>query len=142
MVSDGDVELITRMLREWNSGDIEALLDVFDSEVEVHPALRTFLASMVYRGHDGVRMWFEEAHEPWAEMQAEPEQFIDADGRIVVVIALHARVPGGQVDVDARIAHVISIRDGHIVRLDGYEDPNQALAAVAQGTDTGPGAYL
>jgi hypothetical protein len=44
-VADADVELITRMLHEWNSGDVEALLEVFDPEVEVLPALRTFLAS-------------------------------------------------------------------------------------------------
>jgi hypothetical protein len=44
-VADVDVELITRMLREWNSGGVEALLEVFDPEVEVRPALRAFLAS-------------------------------------------------------------------------------------------------
>ena len=130
MAADADVELITRMLREWNSGDVNALLEVFDPEVEVHPALSTFMASMVYHGHDGVRTWFEETNEPWAELQAEPERFIDADERTVVVIALHARVPGGHVDVDAKIAHVVTIRDGRIVRLDGYDDPDAALAAV------------
>jgi ketosteroid isomerase-like protein len=130
MAAEGDVELITRMLRGWNSGDVETLLEVFDRDVEVRPALRTFLASMVYRGHDGVRTWFEETNEPWAEMQAEPERFIDAGGRTVVVIALHARVPGGHVDVGARIAHVVTVRDGRIVQLDGYDDPDAALAAV------------
>jgi ketosteroid isomerase-like protein len=130
MVADADVELIARMIREWNSGDVDALLDVFDSEVEVRPALSTFLASMVYRGHDGVRSWYAETNEPWAELQAEPERFIDAGECTVVVISLHARVPGGTVDVDAEIAHVVTIRDGRIVRLDGYDEPDAALAAV------------
>ena len=129
-VADADVELITRMLRTWNSGEVDALLEVFDPAVEVRPALRTCLASMVYRGHDGVRAWFEETNEPWAELQAEPERFIDAGERTVVVVALHARVPGGRVDVTAEIAHVVTIRDGRIVRLDGYDDPDAALAAI------------
>jgi hypothetical protein len=47
-----------------------------------------------------------------------------------VIIALHARVPGGRVDVGARIAHIITIRDGKIVRLDGYDEPDNALAAA------------
>jgi hypothetical protein len=34
-MSDADVELITRMYRGWNSGDMAALIDVFDAEVEV-----------------------------------------------------------------------------------------------------------
>ena len=129
-VADADVELITRMLREWNSGDVEALLEVFDPEIEVRPALRAFLASMVYRGHDGVRSWYAETNEPWAELQAEPQRFIDAGERTVVVISLHARVPGGRVDVGAEIAHVVTIRDGRVVRLEGYDDADAALAAV------------
>jgi hypothetical protein len=32
--------------------------------------------------------------------------------------------------VAARIAHVVSVCDGRIVRLDGYDEPDQALAAV------------
>jgi ketosteroid isomerase-like protein len=130
MVADADVELIARMVREWNSGDVEALLEVFDPEVEVRPALRTFLAATVYRGHDGVRTWFEESNEPWAELHAEPERFAKDGERTLVVLALRARVPGGRVDVDAEIAHVVTIRDGRIVRLDGYENPATALAEL------------
>ena len=38
-MSEENVELITRMYRAWNNGDMEALIDVFDAEVEVRPAL-------------------------------------------------------------------------------------------------------
>ena len=129
-MSDADVELITRMYRAWNSGDIAALIDVFDAEVEIHPALGAFLASTVYRGHEGVAAWYEETYEPWAELHAEPQRFIDAGERTVVVAALRARVPGGQVDVEGEIAQVVTVRDGRIVRLDGYEEPDDALAVV------------
>ena len=33
----------------------------------------------------------------------------------------------------ARIAHVVTVRDGRIVRLDGYDEPDRALAAVGLG---------
>jgi len=84
----------------------------------------------VYRGHEDIRAWYAETNEPWAELHAEPEQFIDAGERTLVIIALHARVPGGRVDVGARIAHIITIRDGKIVRLDGYDEPDNALGAA------------
>ena len=129
-MSAADVELIERMYRAWNSGDMAALIDVFDAEVEVHPALGAFLASTVYRGHEGVAAWYEETYEPWAELHAEPQRFIDAGERTVVVAALRARVPGGRVDVEAELAQVVTVRDGKIVRLDGYEEPDAALAAV------------
>jgi ketosteroid isomerase-like protein len=129
-MSAADVELIKRMYHAWNRGDIVALVDAFDAEVEVRPALGAFLASTVYRGHEGVAAWYEETYEPWAELHAEPQRFIEAGGRTVVVSALRARVPGGQVDVEGEIAQVVTVRDGRIVRLDGYEEPDDALAAV------------
>ena len=129
-MSDADVELITRMYRAWNSGDMVALVDTFAADVEVRPALGTFLASTVYRGHEGVATLYEETYEPWAELHAEPRRFIDTGERTVVVVALQARVPGGQVDVEGEIAQVVTVRDGKIVRLDGYEEPEAALAAV------------
>ena len=129
-MSAGDVELITRMYRAWNSGDIAALVDAFDADVEVRPALGAFLASRVYRGHDGVATWYEETYEPWAELHAEPQRFIDAGESTVVVAALRARVRGGQVDVEAEMAQVVTVREGKIVRLDGYEEPDAAFAAV------------
>jgi ketosteroid isomerase-like protein len=127
---DADVELITRMYSAWNNGDLTALIDVFDPEVEVRPALGAFLASTVYHGHQGVAAWYEETYEPWAELHAEPKRFIDAGESTVVVAALRARVPGGQVDVEAELAQVVTVRDGKIVRLEGYEEPHAAFAAV------------
>ena len=53
-MSQANYEIIARMYSAWNSGDMDALADMFDAEVEVRPALSTFLASYVYRGHDGV----------------------------------------------------------------------------------------
>jgi ketosteroid isomerase-like protein len=64
------------------------------------------------------------------ELHAEPQRFIDAGERTVVVVALHARVPGGQVEVEGEIAQVVTVRGGRIVRLDGYEEPDDAFAAV------------
>src|SRR5947209_12699313 len=104
-MSQEDVEIITRMYHAWNSGDMDALTDAFDAEVEVRPALSTFLASTVYRGHDGVAAWYAETFEPWAEMTAEPQRFVDAGEHTVVLVGLHARVPGGAVDLEGEIAH-------------------------------------
>jgi|SRR5919108_5940366 ketosteroid isomerase-like protein len=137
MASESNADLITRMLGAWNDRDVDALLELFDPEVEVRPALSTFLASMVYRGHDGVRSWYAETNEPWEELQAQPESFIEAGDRTVAIIALHARVEGGHVDVGARIAQVVTARDGKIVRLDGYDEPAKALAAVGLAEPAG-----
>jgi ketosteroid isomerase-like protein len=132
-MSEEDVQLVRRLYGAWNRGDTAALRDVFDPQAEVRPALSAFLASTIYRGHEGVEAWFAETNEPWAALHAEPLRVLDAGERTVVTIGLSARVPGGHVDVDSEIAHVLTIREGRIVRLDGYEDPQAALAAVGLG---------
>ncbi len=129
-MSQENIEIITRMYRAWSSGDVDGLLDVFDPDVELRPALGLFTASTVYRGHEGIATWYAETYEPWAEMRAEPQRFVDAGEHTVVVVALYARVPGGEVDVHTRIGQVVTIRDGRIVRLDGYDEPEAALNAV------------
>jgi uncharacterized protein len=125
-----NVEVMRRAYEAWNRGDMTALAEAFDPEVEVRPALSAFMTSTIYRGHDGVAAWYAETHEPWADLSAVPRRFIEAGDQLVVVLGLHARVSGGRVDVDAEIAHVVTIRDGRIVRLDGYEDPAAALEAA------------
>jgi hypothetical protein len=77
-MSQEDRELMRRMYRAWNDGDMDALADVFDADVEVRPALSAFLAGTVYRGHDGVAAWYAETYEPWAKLRAEPRRFVDA----------------------------------------------------------------
>jgi hypothetical protein len=129
-MSPEEVAVMRRMYEAWGSGDVAALAEAFDPEVEVRPALSAFLTSTVYRGHEGIAAWYAETNEPWAVLRAVPRRFIEAGERMVVVVGLQARVPGGHVDVDAEIAHVVTIRDGRIVRLDGYEEPAAALEAA------------
>lgn len=119
-----------RMYEAWGRGDADGLVDVFDADAEVRPAFGVMLSSTVYRGREGVAAWYAETYEPWTELRAEPLRFVDAGERMVVVVGLHARVPGGQVELEAEIAHVVTIRDGKIVRLDGYEEPDAALSAA------------
>jgi ketosteroid isomerase-like protein len=125
-----NVEVIERLYEAWNRGDLDGLFDVCDPEVEVRPAFGAMLSSTVYSGHEGVRMWHADTYEPWAELRAEPQRFIEDGERTIVVLALHARVAGGQVELAGAIAHVVTVHDGRIVRVDGYEDPEAALATL------------
>jgi hypothetical protein len=77
----------------------------------------------------GVETRYAETYEPWAVLRVEPQRFVDEGERTAVVLGLHARVAGGQVDVESEIAHVVTIRHRRIVRLDGYEEP-EALAVI------------
>jgi ketosteroid isomerase-like protein len=133
LASDRGVDTLRRFYELWNSGDVDALTELFDPEAEVRPALSAFLAATVYRGRAGVADWYAETHEPWAELRVQPERFVENGDRVLGMVRLVARSPGSHVDVDAEIAHIATTREGRIVRLEGYDEPSAAMAVLAEG---------
>jgi ketosteroid isomerase-like protein len=122
--------VLERLYEAWNRGDVAALVALCDPEIVVRPTFGVMLSSTVYRGHAGVEDWYAETYEPWAELRAVPHRFIEAGERTLVLVELHARVAGGQVEVTDQIAHLVRVENGKIVQLDGYEDPDAALTQL------------
>ena len=101
-----------------------------DQEVEVQD--HDILDAGEYRGHEGVRRWFEDWGTAWAAYSFEPEEFIDAGDRVVAVIHLKAEGQSSGVELERQDAMVITMRDGKWIRVDYYNDRNQALESVGQ----------
>jgi ketosteroid isomerase-like protein len=126
-VSNADVETIRRFYELWNGGDVDALMELFDVDAQVRPALSAFLPTTLYRGRDEVAAWYEETNEPWADLCVEPKHVIGVGDRVLGIVRLTARSPGAHVDVETEIAHIATMRKGLIFRLDGYEERAAAL---------------
>jgi ketosteroid isomerase-like protein len=126
------VDTLRRFYELWNSGDVEALSELFDENAVVRPALSAFLASTIYRGRDGIAAWYAETNEPWTDLTVEPEEISNAGDQTLGIVRVIAHARGSTVDLETRIAHVAVVRSGRIVRLDGYEEPSEARSAVAR----------
>jgi ketosteroid isomerase-like protein len=83
-----------------------------------------------YRGHAGFGRWLREWGDAWAEWSLDPEEFIDAGDRVIIVAHMRAKGRGSGVEVDRQDALVYELRDGKIGRVDYYNNKVQALAAV------------
>jgi ketosteroid isomerase-like protein len=69
---------------------------------------------------------------PWGNStRFEPESFraVGSD-RVLVFIRAHGTGTGSGVEVEARGAHLITMRDGRVVRTESYTDRAKALAAA------------
>lgn len=66
----------------------------------------------------------------WAEWSIEPEEIIDAGDSVVVLIRMNRRGRGSGVEVERRDAVVFRLGGGRVVRLDYYNDGEQALEAA------------
>jgi ketosteroid isomerase-like protein len=83
-----------------------------------------------YQGHAGFGRWLGEWGAAWAEWNLEPEEFIDAGDRVIIVAHMRAKGRGSGLEVDRQDALVYELRDGKIGRVDYYNNKAQALEAV------------
>ena len=71
-----------------------------------------------------------ENDEVWEEHRIEPQEFVDAGDRVVVLQREYQRSKSGtELVIDT--ATVVDLRDGRIVRIQGYMNPAEALKAVS-----------
>lgn len=109
---------------ETGEPDFSAL----DGEIEVHD--HDLPDAPVQRGHDGFVRWMENWGSAWAQYTMEPEEFIDAGDRVVVVIRMTATGSGSGMTLERRDALVYELRDQKVVRLDYFNSREEALEAA------------
>jgi ketosteroid isomerase-like protein len=82
------------------------------------------------RGQDGVVRFFEGQQAVLDDMRAEPEEFIDAGDRVVVVFRLIGRVRSTGLPFEDRYVHVLTFRGGKVIHVRLYANKDKALEAV------------
>jgi ketosteroid isomerase-like protein len=98
---------------------------------EVHlDQTRRVLNPASYDGYEGLLRGLGEVRDAWERFTLEPERFIDAGDRVVVIHRVRARGRGSGVELEARSASVYTLRDGRVVRLVVYDEPSDALESV------------
>ncbi len=125
-----NVETVRRGFELLRRDGLEALLDLIDPEFETTTPPELTVEPSTYRGHDGLRRYFDSFYEVMEEVRFEPEEFIDAGERVVVPVRLVARGRGTGIEVEQRLVMVWTLRDGKVTRLDPYATKEEALAAA------------
>jgi len=126
-MSDENVNMVRRALERFIATG-EPPWDALHEDVEVHD--HDIMDAGDYRGHAGFGRWLEDWSAAWSEDSIEPEDFIDADERVVVLIRQRTTGQGSGVSLEREDAIVFAMRDGKIARLDYYNDREQALVVA------------
>ena len=106
----------------------EHLWETIDPKIEVYD--HDIPDAGNYRGHEGYLRWLEDWGEAWDDFSMEPERWIDAGDKVVLILQMTAKGKGSGVEVKRRDAMVWTVGDGKTVRLDYYNNEAQALQAV------------
>jgi ketosteroid isomerase-like protein len=105
---------------------------LFSPDVEWHNAPEWPGAS-VHHGIEAVRRDIQRQREAWGEARYEPVEILRAGDKIVVFldVVLTGRASGAPTGMEA--AHVLTLRDGMVARVDAFINREAALAAANLG---------
>src|SRR3954452_16067321 len=131
-MSQENVEAFKRGADAFNRGDLDAVLESFDHEVEWHAVFQVMLggAATVCRGQEEVRAYFQELSEDFAELRLTMDELRDLGDRLVVVGRFGGRGRASGAEIHSPIVLVADFQAGRIFRMRDYLDTDKGLEAA------------
>jgi len=129
-MSNFAVEFARRGYEAFNERGVEAILDFLEPEIE-WVNLAPPPMSGTYKGHDGVRRFFEELYSDWEGVQIDPEEFIAVGDRyVLVLLRVWARGKTSGVGGDAPVAMLWTVGRTGAAQVRIYYNRREALEAA------------
>jgi ketosteroid isomerase-like protein len=108
--------------------DNEAIFSIYDPDIEWDMShYPHWLENHTYRGHAGVRAFMSAWLASWTDWEAEVEDAIELDDRVLLVVRDRARVRGSSAVIERRYGHMFTFKDGRIVKSAIYQEVGEAL---------------
>lgn len=121
-----ETEALKQAYAALNRNDIPAFVSIFDPQIErIEPA--DFPQGGTYHGLEAVQAHVAKGRGTWAEGRCEPQGFIVAGERIIVLIHVHVRLKHETEWREGHIADVYTFRNGKAIQFCTFADRKQAL---------------
>ena len=128
------VEVVRAAFEAFNEDGTEAFIEHIHPDVEFTTPADLASEPDTYRGHDGVRRYWDSFFEIMEEIKVEPLALQDWGERLVVaemLVTVRGRVTGLQVSQRAHI--VVTVADGKALGLSFHPTLDEAEAAAEAG---------
>jgi ketosteroid isomerase-like protein len=126
-----NIETVRRGFEAFNRDGVEGILPFIHPEFEATTPPDLASEPDTYRGHDGVRRWFDSFREVMEEIRWDPRAFHEEGGRVVVEFTLRARGKITGLDFGQEAVMVWELRDGRAIGLELYPTLEEARAALS-----------
>jgi ketosteroid isomerase-like protein len=128
-MSQENAQIVRSAYDHLNRGDVEGLVGLCDDHFLMDMSERVFNPD-TYRGHDGIRRFFEGVRGVWESYRWNVEETLVAGDSVVAMLHCEAQGREGGVPVDWHVAWLWRFRQGTPVSLRFYRDPARALEAA------------
>jgi len=131
-MSQQDINLARRGYEALARGDMEAVLELIDPdvEVEIHTGRPDLPETDTLRGHAGFLENLRLLDEVFEDVEVTPEEFIEVGEELVVPIYTAGRGRASGIPVENRVTHIWTIRAGKATRFRVFPTKEEALAAL------------
>jgi uncharacterized protein len=126
-VREANVETLRRGYAALNRGDLSAVLELLDPDIEWHEPAHSPDAG-THRGRDSFERFLRGWIESFDGFRVEPERVVERGEDIVAVVHQTGTGRASGLEVEARLAHVWTVADGRAVRWEAVPDIDAALA--------------
>jgi ketosteroid isomerase-like protein len=128
-VERDNAQIVADAYDAWNRGDIDAMVSRYHPSIVMHddPEMPDVQS---HRGIRAVVRRLREIMETLGESAYELEQIAEGPGRVASVARLHGPGSPESPPFEGRIGQVAELRDGMIVSIQVYLDPQRALDEV------------
>jgi len=102
-------------------------------EIRAHPDLVWDVSRLewpdqqIYAGAEGANQFNAEWADAWDDWEFQPEEFIEAGERVVVIVTQRGRSKATGIPVEMRFAQVWTLRDGWGIRMQMFASVEEAL---------------
>jgi uncharacterized protein len=127
-MSRKNVEVVRGVIDGWLRGDPATLELISDDVVYVSPP--TMPDGRTYHGHEGVLQWVVDWGQEWTDYELDVLRYRDLGDRVVTVERNRATGKRSGVGVDMQTVSLWTLRDGKVVRWQGYATEEEALEAA------------
>jgi ketosteroid isomerase-like protein len=125
-----NVEVVRAWIRACNGDDSESAVALCDPAFEMTES-STVPGSATTSGLDGLRRYLAGWQRNWSEWDWQEEEVRDIPpDKVLVMALLRLRGLRSGIWVEHRWAYLFTMRDGKLLRQDGFDEKAQALEAV------------
>ena len=129
-MSQENVELHRRGYDAFNRRDLDAWLELGDTDIEFSAVLVAVEGGTPYHGHDGARRFWRDLFDAFPDLRVEVEEIRDLGDTTFAAARLVGHGAGSEAAVERPVWHVMEWRDQKCVRWRSFPTEAEALEAA------------